>query len=100
MNDRCSRCLQTFEPEPGFYYGAMFISYIMTAWLFIVIGLFLVFSLGWAVRSTMMFMILLALGIHTLCYRLSRSIWIHMFVKYDAVAQERVGTCEHTLGST
>jgi len=27
MNKACPYCEQTFEPEPGFYFGAMFVAY-------------------------------------------------------------------------
>ena len=27
MNARCEVCNQSFEPEPGFYFGSMFVSY-------------------------------------------------------------------------
>jgi uncharacterized protein (DUF983 family) len=40
MNDNCLVCKQTFEPEPGFYIGAMFVSYAM------VVGLAFITSLG------------------------------------------------------
>ncbi|MEL6924222.1 MAG: DUF983 domain-containing protein, partial [Bacteroidota bacterium] len=32
MPERCPNCGQNYMPEPGFYYGAMFISYIWTGW--------------------------------------------------------------------
>ena len=70
-------------PEPGFYYGAMFISYILTGWLFIIVGLALVFGLGWSATATILAVGLLAVIIHNLLFRLSRSLWIHIFVKYD-----------------
>ena len=35
MPERCPVCHQKFEPEPGFYYGAMFLSYIFSAFFFL-----------------------------------------------------------------
>lgn len=83
MHEKCPKCSANFEPEPGFYFGAMFISYIMTGWLFIVIGLILVFGLGWSVTATIITVGLLTLVIHNLAFRFSRSLWIHFFLKYD-----------------
>ena len=41
MYSNCQICNQVFEPEPGFYFGAMFISYALavamsvTSWIFL-----------------------------------------------------------------
>jgi len=35
MNASCSSCEASFEPEPGFYFGAMYVSYGFTIVLFI-----------------------------------------------------------------
>ncbi len=83
MPERCPVCSQKYEPEPGFYYGAMFISYILTGWIFILMGLGLVFGLGWGVTPTLLTVAIVGIFIHNLAYRISRSIWIHMFVRYD-----------------
>lgn len=38
MNSHCTNCGISFEPEPGFYYGAMFVSYAINVAIFITIG--------------------------------------------------------------
>ena len=83
MKESCNVCGQNYEPEPGFYYGAMFISYILTVWLFVIVGLTLAFGFGWTVNQTLLAVAVLTILIHNLIYRLSRSLWIHFFVKYD-----------------
>ncbi|MDX5437630.1 MAG: DUF983 domain-containing protein, partial [Pontibacter sp.] len=30
MPEKCPCCHQSYEPEPGFYYGAMYVSYAIT----------------------------------------------------------------------
>lgn len=84
MHDRCTHCGQTFMPEPSFYMGAMFVSYAMQ------IGLFLCsyFSIRGiypdaSLELYMGVMIALVLITLPLVYRLSRSIWIHLMVKYQ-----------------
>lgn len=37
MNASCAACEASFEPEPGFYFGAMYVSYAFTITLFILI---------------------------------------------------------------
>ncbi len=32
MHKECPHCGLNLEPEPGFYFGAMFISYIISGW--------------------------------------------------------------------
>ncbi len=81
MNERCTACDQNFEPEPGFYYGAMFLSYIMTAFIFLGIGLITVFYCGWSPEKAMILIIGIAIVLHNWFWRVSRSLWIHMVVR-------------------
>lgn len=69
-------------PEPGFYYGAMFISYIITGFLFLGIALSLVFIWGWTVEGAMGIVLLVAALIYIWILRLSRSVWIHIIVPF------------------
>jgi hypothetical protein len=41
MHQHCPLCGASFEPEPGFYFGAMFVSYAMSVTIFAVVGVFL-----------------------------------------------------------
>ena len=83
MKKRCSCCDQNFEPEPGFYYGAMFISYLITS--FFMLGSFFILKLGFHMETYTAFGIVLGVVVISYFYifRISRSIWIHFFVKYD-----------------
>ena len=59
MNDNCDHCEQKFFPEPGFYYGAMFISYIFTGWFSIGFVLLLHWIFKW--NTTASFAALIAI---------------------------------------
>jgi uncharacterized protein (DUF983 family) len=86
MPEKCPDCGQRTEPEPGFYFGAMFISYIISGFVLLGISLGSVFIFGWSVIQAMALVLLIgALGYIRLL-RLSRSIWIHIVIKYDASA--------------
>jgi hypothetical protein len=89
MPETCNLCNQKMEPEPGFYYGAMFISYIFSAWYLLLPTLLLVFYFKWSVNSAMAFTIFLGLISYTRVIRASRSLWIHINVKYDPVAAQQ-----------
>lgn len=82
MHERCDHCKQLFEPEPGFYFGSMYISYMLCTAIMIPLALLLVFGFGWTVRGMIFFLILLSAISYFKILRLSRSIWIHLTVKY------------------
>jgi uncharacterized protein (DUF983 family) len=83
MHAKCEHCQERFEPEPGFYFGAMFISYILSGWMLLIPALILLFVFEWSVNGTMAFVILLAAVTYLKFLRISRAIWIHFFVKYN-----------------
>lgn len=41
MNKACPNCLVQLEPEPGFYIGAMYVSYAFTVAILVAVTLFL-----------------------------------------------------------
>ena len=41
MNETCPHCGVGFEPEPGFYQGAMFVGYAFTVAVIVIVGLLL-----------------------------------------------------------
>ena len=83
MHEACYHCGQRFEPEPGFYYGAMFISYIISAWILLILALIMVFGLGWTLNSVKWIIIGIGLLFFLKTVRLSRSIWIHIVVRFN-----------------
>ena len=82
MLDSCPTCKQRYNPEPGYYYGAMFISYIFWGWFSILFCLTLVFLLNWSVNSAFVLLIIISSVFFVWIFRVSRSIWIHINVKY------------------
>lgn len=83
MHEACSNCGQRFEPEPGFYYGAMFISYFISAWILLILALIMVFLIGWSLDSVKWIIIGIGLLFFLKTVRLSRSIWIHIIVRFN-----------------
>ena len=83
MPKNCPHCGQRYELEAGFYYGAMFMSYIITATLifslFAVAYFLMGFSVFWSFASVTGLIFILYIWI----FRLSRSMWINFFVKYN-----------------
>jgi uncharacterized protein (DUF983 family) len=83
MNKNCPVCNQTFNPEPGFYFGAAYISYAIGS--AICLAAFLVSFFGFHLRTPgtlipAIFVPLILLA--PINYRFSRSIWANMFIRY------------------
>jgi uncharacterized protein (DUF983 family) len=82
MNDRCPVCNEDFKRETGYYFGAAYVSYGLTVafgvFLYILLsGIFNVDVIPFLIAFSVSLIILLPVF-----YRLSRIIWINMFVHY------------------
>lgn len=80
MNKECSECSESFTRETGFYYGAMYASYGITVFfgLFLFALMVVFFDLDvWAFLITFSLAIILFMPV---IYRISRLIWINIFV--------------------
>jgi len=91
MHKHCSHCNQDFEPEPGFYFGAMFISYGLGVFYLLIPALLLTLLWDWSVSGAMTFIILIAAISFFRVLRLSRSIWIHIAVRYNKKFDSELG---------
>jgi len=89
MNKTCACCGQSFEPEPGYYYGAMFVSYAINTALFVAVWLALAVLVS-EITTTLMVVTLLAVvfGFLPITFRLSRVLWINIFVHYEGLCSE------------
>jgi hypothetical protein len=87
MNKDCPVCGQPTEIEVGFYYGTSYVSYVLSILIsvFIAIIWFLVVGLSeiTLLISWMVFNGMVLILLQPWLMRLSRSIWISWFVKYD-----------------
>ena len=83
MREKCPHCEQRYELEIGFYWGAMFISYLIVA--LYMFGGFAVayFLLGVDVMWAMGVLMMGTIPLYAWFFRVSRSIWINFFVAYD-----------------
>ncbi len=78
MNKKCSNCDHTFEIEPGYFYGAMFVSYglvILEMFFFFLASMFFDFSIN--TRIAIVTIPIIPLSIVN--FRYSRIIWMYMF---------------------
>ena len=90
MHKRCAHCNLFFTPEPGFYYGAMFISYIITAIIFLIFcGLFIL-VFGISVNKTLASLFFMICLFFVYIFRLSRSIWINMMIHFNQTKVDEI----------
>jgi uncharacterized protein (DUF983 family) len=88
MRNTCEHCGQDFMPEPGFYYGAMFISYIFMGWFCIGFVMILHWVLDWSLTASFVALIAFVAVFFVYIFRLARSIWININVQYDPEAEK------------
>jgi hypothetical protein len=90
MHASCLLCGQSFEPETGFYYGAMYVSYGLSILVMFIPAavLYFVFEASFAI------LLATIVGIYILgfplLFRLSRNIWLYIFVKFDPEIHKQV----------
>lgn len=76
MHAECPNCKVNFEPEPGFYLGAMYISYLVNSFIFLFVALILTFYFEMSLTFTLVTMGILALLVLPYTLRVSRTIWL------------------------
>ena len=88
----CPVCGLVFEPEPGFYIGAMYISYAFTTGIVLVVGLLVYYLLGdpdtWVYVASVTVAVV---GLLPLLLRSSRTVMLYFFgdASYDPQAVHR-----------
>ena len=83
MPEKCSVCGQKYDIEPGFWIGAMWISYPIVVALempFLFLALFADGIMTWVYFGLMMASFFI---FWPLILRLGRSAWIHVSIRYD-----------------
>lgn len=88
LHDNCPKCNLKYMMEPSFFYGAMYVAYGLTVG--IAIAIFVISSLifGLDLLSSFAVIILVLLLSGPINLKISRAIWINIFVKYDPNAIE------------
>jgi uncharacterized protein (DUF983 family) len=79
MHKECPVCGAGFEPEPGFYFGSMFITYAFNVALVVVTGVLLYYF--WELPEWLFLTLVGVLALATMPYsfRLSRTLWLYWF---------------------
>lgn len=89
MPSHCPKCNLNYEPEVGFWYGAMFVSYAVTALFLIIVLGFSLIAWGYISRTYLWICIAFVLLGWPYVFRLSRSIWLSISQYVDGLGKKK-----------
>ncbi len=90
IKKNCDNCQTDLQPEPGFYFGAAYVSWALTValWVSVLVALKVFDALGWIEfaflthpKTFLISGIVISIITFPYMFRLSRSIWAHFFIK-------------------
>ena len=84
LHDNCPKCNLKYMIEPSFFYGAMYVNYGITVGLSILTFLVAKLTFGLTLLQTFAAIIGALVTLAPVNLRLSRILWINMFVSYDS----------------
>ena len=76
MNEKCTSCDANFHPEPGYYLGAMYVSYFISSFVFLITALISMVVFEFTLTKTFVLLGVLAILILPYTLRVSRTIWL------------------------
>ena len=90
MNENCPHCGLRFEVEPGFFFGAMYVSYAFSVALFTIIGVGLSLLGDFPVYYYIIAIVLSVVLLFPLMFRYSRILFLHWFggIRFDPALAE------------
>ena len=83
MYERCAACGLRFEREPGYFLGAMYISYILGVAIIVAIAAMIWAVTGWWVAKSTLWAIVLFLPLAPAITYFSRVLWIYLDQSFD-----------------
>ena len=87
VREKCEVCDLKYAPEPGFYYGAMYVAYAIGVALFVTLWTsFNLFITNVSVGFQIFVIITSTVLLSPYIYALSKIIWANMFITYDKSA--------------
>jgi hypothetical protein len=79
MNQACSKCEASFEPEPGFYFGALYVSYAFTCAIFAAVSAALYYAANPPEWVYITAVIVAAILFIPISFRYSRILFLYWF---------------------
>lgn len=87
--ENCPVCHRKFEPEPGFYYGGMYVSYALAVAQCVAVYIAVGVLAPSTTQTTRLFWVLGALVLLApALYAWSKSLWVNLFTGYKGVERQ------------
>lgn len=83
LHENCSHCNLKYMMEPSFFFGAMYVNYALAVALFVSVFIISKVFLGQDILTSFIAVIVVSFLLTPLTLRLSRIIWINIFVSFD-----------------
>ncbi len=83
MNERCSHCHTKYKIEPSFFYGSMYVSYAVGIAFAVAAFVISFLFIGTDLKTSFIAIVSTLVLFLPVIIRLSRNIWINLFMKYD-----------------
>lgn len=83
IHDNCANCNLKYMMEPSFFYGAMYVNYGITVALSVAVFVITKLSLDFDLLQSFMAVVVALFVLAPINLRLSRILWINMFVSYE-----------------
>lgn len=85
IHKNCPHCELRYEKEMGFFFGAMYVSYMLNIALFVtcIVAYFVLLDQYISGTLLMIIYVLLTIVLMPVYYRLSRTIWLNFFNSYE-----------------
>lgn len=89
MNEHCSHCGLKYQIEPSFFYGAMYVSYGLNVAVGIAAFIVSFVFFGASIEQSFLAIVITLIVLFPFVLRLSRNLYINMFVSYDPKAGQK-----------
>lgn len=83
MHENCTNCGLKYTMEPSFFYGAMYVNYGLTVGIGIITFAICMLLFNFSLLETFIPIVTMLILTAPVTIRLSRIIWINIFVKYN-----------------
>jgi len=84
LHSHCTHCDLKYMMEPSFFYGAMYVNYAITVLISVIMFVFTKVILNLDFLTSIISVIIGVLVLSPLSLRLSRLLWINIFVKFES----------------
>ncbi|MCD9577527.1 DUF983 domain-containing protein [Flavobacterium soyae] len=89
MNENCSHCGLKYQIEPSFFYGAMYVSYGLNVAVGITAFIVSFVFFGASIEESFVSIVITLIVLFPFVLRLSRNLYINMFISYDPKAGQK-----------